>query len=473
MSLNWIEINQVLTELPLERSHIQKIRQPDFHTLVLDIYHPGNRFKLLISMTQGKTRLHRTDNPPKAEIKLQRFAQFLRSRVNGGRIIEARQLGEERIVLLKVLRAGETTNLWIRLWGGASNIIATGEDDIILDAFYRRPKRGETSGGHYSPGDLLNPSPDNGTPVKKKIFESRFNPDDDVNAQVEEIYGDQIEAEELKLLTQRAERLLNSKEASLEKGLKLARERQEKYENPDGYKELGDLLMTYLYMVEKGSKWITVEDYYHENREVRIELDPTLSPEKNAEGYYKKAAKARSGIDRVNDEVQNIQAQLKALELQRNELLENPEREALKALLDSQPVKKEQKVKEKVPGLQFYSGGFTIYVGRTAKENDTLLRHHVRGNDTWLHTRDFPGGYVFIRALPGKSIPLDVLLDAGNLAVFYSKARSGGRAELYYTQVKYLRRAKDGPLGLVLPTQEKNLTVAMEEARLERLQNGL
>lgn len=65
-----------------------------------------------------------------------------------------------------------------------------------------------------------------------------------------------------------------------------------------------------------------------------------------------------------------------------------------------------------------------------------------------------------------------MLLDAGNLALFYSKARTGGRGELYYTQVKYLRRSKDGPLGLVLPTQEKNLSVTLEEDRLKRLQNG-
>ncbi len=72
-----------------------------------------------------------------------------------------------------------------------------------------------------------------------------------------------------------------------------------------------------------------------------------------------------------------------------------------------------------------------------------------------LHTRDYPGGYVFIRNQPGKSVPLEVLLDAGNLALFYSKARQSGKGDLYYTQVKYLRRAKDGPTGLVLPTQEK------------------
>ena len=111
-------------------------------------------------------------------------------------------------------------------------------------------------------------------------------------------------------------------------------------------------------------------------------------------------------------------------------------------------------------------------MGRNARENDELLRHATRGNDWWLHTRDYPGGYVFVRNRPGKSVPLEVLLDAGNLALFFSKARSARRADLYYTQVKYLRRAKDGPRGLVLPTQEKNLTVDLDDARLQRLGVG-
>jgi predicted ribosome quality control (RQC) complex YloA/Tae2 family protein len=467
MSLNWIEIDQVLAELPLENSHIQKIRQPDFHTLVLEIYHPGNRFKLLISLTQGKTRLHRTDTPPRTDGPLQRFAQFLRSRIQGGRIIHSSQLGQERIVLLTVQRAGEITHIYIRLWGGASNILATDEGGTILDCFYRRPRRGEVSGGSFNPEALVKPSQRENSP-----FVSRFDPEKGgINAQVENHYSRLEDGEELTLLIQRVERVLNNREGALRKSLQTARERQEKYENPEGYKEFGDLLMTYLYKIEKGARWVTVEDYYNENREVRIELDPTLSPEKNAEAYYKRAAKARGGRERVAEETANITSQLTSLEEQRKTLLENPDLNALRDFLAALPAKQEAKSSEKIPGLQFTSRGFTIYVGRTAKENDALLRRHVRGNDTWLHARDYPGAYVFIRAFPGKSIPLEVLLDAGNLALFYSKARSGGRGELYYTQVKYLRRAKDGPLGLVLPTQEKNLSVVLEEPRLRRLQN--
>ncbi len=76
---------------------------------------------------------------------------------------------------------------------------------------------------------------------------------------------------------------------------------------------------------------------------------------------------------------------------------------------------------------------------------------------------------MIIKAKKDKSIPLEVLLDGANLAIHYSKAKNEGKADLYYTQVKYLRRAKDGKTGLVLPTQEKNLTVALDERRVKLL----
>ncbi|MFC2387792.1 NFACT RNA binding domain-containing protein, partial [Treponema socranskii] len=121
------------------------------------------------------------------------------------------------------------------------------------------------------------------------------------------------------------------------------------------------------------------------------------------------------------------------------------------------------------PGLDYTVDVWYIIAGRDANEHDELLRRHVRGEDMWLHARDFPGGYVFIKNRPGKTVPRDVLLDAANLAVYYSKGRKAGKADVYYTKVKYLRRAKNGPKGLVLPTQEKNIFVALDQGRLDRL----
>ena len=119
--------------------------------------------------------------------------------------------------------------------------------------------------------------------------------------------------------------------------------------------------------------------------------------------------------------------------------------------------------------MTFSSYRFRIIVGRTSRDNESLLRNQVNGNDYWFHCRDYPGAYVFVKA-QSRNIPLDTMLDAANLAIFYSKARNSGQGDVYYTQVKYLRRTKNGKPGTVIPTSEKNLFVYLDPKRLERLQ---
>ncbi len=121
------------------------------------------------------------------------------------------------------------------------------------------------------------------------------------------------------------------------------------------------------------------------------------------------------------------------------------------------------------PGLYIKSGDWEIIVGRNAKENDLILRSSTRGNDIWMHTRDFAGGYIIIKAKKNMTVPLEVLLDGAYLAIFFSKARKNNKADLYYTQVKYLKRIKGAKTGLIIPTQEKNLSVDMDEKRVRRL----
>ncbi len=84
MSLNWKEIDLILNELDLTDALIQKIRQPDFKSLLLDLYKPGNSFPLLINLSQGNVRLHKLTGNMPGKVTLQRFAQFLRSAIRPG-----------------------------------------------------------------------------------------------------------------------------------------------------------------------------------------------------------------------------------------------------------------------------------------------------------------------------------------------------------------------------------------------------
>ena len=128
-------------------------------------------------------------------------------------------------------------------------------------------------------------------------------------------------------------------------------------------------------------------------------------------------------------------------------------------------------VPEKVNALAKISPCWRILINSSSpcKENDEILRHDARGNDLWLHVRDFSGGYVIIKSQKNKEIPFSVILDASHLALHYSKAKDEKSADLYYTYVKYLRRAKDSKTGLVIPTQEKNLFLRVEDERMEKI----
>ena len=112
------------------------------------------------------------------------------------------------------------------------------------------------------------------------------------------------------------------------------------------------------------------------------------------------------------------------------------------------------------------SHSFQIIVSKTASEHDELLRHHVRGNDYWFRCRDYPGAYMFVKSVPGESLPLDTMLDAGNLALFYSNGKSSGQGDVYYTQVQYLRRVMGGKRRLVIPTRKKTLFARLERERI-------
>ena len=184
MSLNHSEIDAVLNEIDIAGSHLQKIRQPNYHSLHLEFYKPGGRFGLLICLAPGKTRIHLADKAPENELKLQRFAQFLRSRVRGGRVTDMRQINDDRIIRINIIRAGEELVLWIRLWSGAANIIATDGGSNILDAYYRRPGRGEISGGIFRLPDSSGPSD------QKKVFTCRELPgDDSFNEKINRFYS--------------------------------------------------------------------------------------------------------------------------------------------------------------------------------------------------------------------------------------------------------------------------------------------
>lgn len=460
--LNSNEIRLLLSELDLEGSFIQKVTEHDYHSFTLSMFSKREKAFLLYFET-GTRNQHfcRTGIMRRKSAKAQRFTQYLRANIVGSRVMSVDQVEGERTFTFTLSHGGITRKLVFRFFSGpGANVIVTDEDDMILELQMRRPQRGEEK-GRILVCETARTWDEERFPIRPWQGES-------FNSFIDRWYMEAVKEER----TSDARGLLQAQRdrelAGLRNRIRDVSLREEKSRDHESLRKTADLLSSYAYMLTRGLSSVDVYDF--EGNPVTILLDPSLSPSENINAFYQKYRRQ----DRIHQNALEELDQLKARLEERTEYYDallnggDVQLQTLEKALDRQ-VSSEHGRPPLEAGLRFFSHGFEILVGRNARENDSLLRHAARSNDTWLHVRDFAGGYVIIKAKKDKSIPLDVLLDSACLAIHYSKAKSQGRADIYYTQVKYLRRIRDGRTGLVTPTREKNLFVVLDEQRIRRL----
>jgi len=65
------------------------------------------------------------------------------------------------------------------------------------------------------------------------------------------------------------------------------------------------------------------------------------------------------------------------------------------------------------------------------------------GNDIWLHVKNINGSHVIIKNKGmGQTTPLDTLIEAANLAVYFSKAKNENKVQVDYTLKKHVKKPK-------------------------------
>ena len=497
MSLNCKEIDVVLSELDLDGSFVQEIVQPNFDSIAIYTYKPGVPKTVFVSLAGGECRINETRRKITKNEKPLRFNEMLKSKIKGAKIVHAEQIGEERIIKIELEKAGaifvmpksqeklqviqnakakraeqsdsdepenERFFLYIRLWSNAGNIFLCDGQNIILDSFFRRPAKNEKSGEPF----VL---PEKRTGPQKTFSVRTF---DDVDGKtfsekIDNFYSENAAHNSLQNLLEEAEKWYNSHKSRLTAAIERLEEKRKSFLEAGQYKHQGDMILSFGHLIDGSSAFIEAQDWENDGKTIRIKIDPKKSAQENASDYYERYKKATSGLENLEHDIALSKKSLADLDAQYEKMVLEKNPIKLEQILRKTQTPKQQKEKNH-PGLAYFVDGWTIIVGRDANENDELLRHTVKGSDMWLHARDYHGGYVFIKNRPGKTVPLEILLYAGNLAVYYSKARKNAQADLYYTQVKHLRRAKNGPKGLVLPTNEKNLFIKLDEEKLRKLE---
>ena len=327
--------------------------------------------------------------------------------------------------------------LYIKLWNNAANVILCNTNNVILESMFRRPERKEIKGETYEPPAAENNKIEEALmrfPVRewssKKAggfrgkanccvplgegvaedgkagwSEGETSPSfDSFNSYIDWWYSEHSDNLSREALLAKAEKWYNSALSKKETALKNLETKQEAFKNAHQLKHQGDLILSYGYLIDSESRYLECEDY-ESGKTVRLLIDPKKNAQENAADYYKQYKKAVSGAEEIVHDIEIIKKQIEKLNALYAEIQNEQNPVKIEQLLRRDTTPKQQQ-KKKHPGLEYFVNEWMILVGRDANENDELLRHHVRGDDLWLHVRDFPGGYVFVKARKEKQFHL-------------------------------------------------------------------
>ena len=235
-------------------------------------------------------------------------------------------------------------------------------------------------------------------------------------------------------------------------------------ENAEILKIFGELITSNIYQIPRGAKSVEFVNYYDPaGKTVCIELDPRLAPAENAQAYFKRYVKARSGKTAAESFLVRTRAELAYLEsvaVAVNQAELDNDLVEIRAELTKEgyirpaktkgPAKKTGPTAEPKP-MSFTSGeGLTILVGRNNRQNDYLTMKLAGPDDIWIHVRDIPGAHVIVQNRQAPDIPDGTLKMAAEIAAFYSRARESSKVPVDYTLRKNVRKPKGAKPGMVI-----------------------
>ncbi len=239
----------------------------------------------------------------------------------------------------------------------------------------------------------------------------------------------------------------------------------------DTYKIYGELIIANIYKIKKGDKEAIVNNYYEEdNKEIKISLDEQLSPQQNAQSYFKKYNKLKHTEEVSLEQIEELETTLEYLNTIESFIsraktpqeIQELERELANIGAIKLARQKGNKKPQEAPPIRYEYKGFTIFVGKNNLQNDKLTFKVANGGDIWLHTKAFHGSHTII-CLEGKEINDDIIQFAAEVCAFYSDCDNSSKVEVDYTQRKNVKRHPNKNPGMVLYEVYKTANITPNE----------
>lgn len=261
---------------------------------------------------------------------------------------------------------------------------------------------------------------------------------------------------------------------------KLAMQEQEyhKTRDRDALRISGELITANLYRMERGMARLEAENYYEEGcPRVVIPLDVRLSPQENAAKYFKRYSKAKTAEKMLSQLMAQGREELAYLESVVQEISQAESEQDFNdiraELTEGGYIRGRGK---KQPGFQRKSEprrfrtdtGLLILVGRSNRQNDKLTTKTAERGDWWFHTQKIHGSHVIL-CTGGSEPDEQSILQAAQLAAYYSQGRDSGKVAVDYTPVKYVKKPAGARPGMVVYTTYRTAVVEPEEELVRRL----
>lgn len=227
------------------------------------------------------------------------------------------------------------------------------------------------------------------------------------------------------------------------------------------YSQLADIIMANLHQIPSGATEVSLPNFYNDGKPITINLKKTLSPQKNAEIYYRKSKNQSKEITNLETSIASKEQLLNKMELYLLELEELEDYKALKQYIKANDLDFNDKSEESTtkPFNAYEIFGYKILVGKNAKSNDKMLQQYAYKEDLWLHAKDVSGSHVLIKHQSGKNFPQNVITTAAAMAAYHSKRKTDSLCPVIVTPRKYVRKRKGDPAGAVVVDKEETIMV--------------
>lgn len=397
------------------------------------------------------------------------FTLFLRKKLSNAQLEDVSKDAGERVLRFYFLATDEIEGLKkyalvAQLTGRSANLFLLDENGFVLDSLRETRGDGQETATRYAPPARDDETRRGGdTEIFPQGISSTLSESLDAHYQA-------IEAERRFQERAKAARAKVKKDISKIENLRRKMLQDlEQHGDAVRWKRLGDLLLANLANAAREGDTVLVVDYFDENAPaIEIAVDENISLTEAAERFFKRYTKARNAAAEIEKRLNVLDEQLLGLKEKQFEIeqaISERDEEFLYSIVgeksDAETVKSKNKKSEEFTGARRYlsSDGFEILVGKASKDNDYLTFRIAKSLDLWLHAADYAGSHVVIRNPNRAEIPPKTLIEAAELAAFFSQAKNHPKAAVNYTEKKHVNKPKGAVPGLVSLSSFKTILV--------------